>query len=193
MDQQYPVLQKFFDTVVWYGTPFVEEFLNQNSESLRFECNKSIWEKNGIGFKSKAHIALLHNDLEYLLAYICYRFAEPGNYSFVIPIYENEINDNYEALTLLKIWLMTNVKARHCFTIFGISVDHFLSEKELSEYSKFGISHIDGISSRLARIILGIDFINKNKKLGIDYKHSCEMLGFDPYNWLNSHYCDGIN
>ena len=70
------ILQNFFDTVVWYGTPFVREFIDNHAEDLRADCSKDIWEKKGLGFKSTAHFAVLENDYQYLLAFVTYRFAE---------------------------------------------------------------------------------------------------------------------
>lgn len=183
-----PLLQQFFDNVVWYGTPYVENFLKEHSSKLMKECNREIWEKRGLGFKPKAHFKWFQNDYQYLLAYIVYRFNDPGAYySFAIELYKKTVKDIYEASTLLEIWFMFTRNEKQSFTKFGFFSNHSLTENEINR-----LKHIkdyrDGISSRLAKILLGEDFIRKSH---LSYAECCDILGFDPDWLINSEYYDG--
>lgn len=182
-----PLLQQFFDNVVWYSTPYVENFLKKHSSKLMEECNRDIWAKRGLGFKSKAHFDWFQNDYQYLLAYIVYRFNDPGAYSFAIELYKKSVMDIYEASTLLEIWVMFTPKEKWSFTKFGISSNHSLTENEINR-----LKHIkdykDGISSRLAKILLGEDLMRKSH---LSYAECCDILGFDQDWLINSEHYDG--
>lgn len=97
-------LQTFFDTVTWYGSPFVKNYLTDHKEDLLSQCHKDIWTQKSVGFKKDAHLSILQNDYQYLLAYIIYRFADLGVYEFVKKLYKDSIADIPEAIALLKIW-----------------------------------------------------------------------------------------
>ena len=100
-------LQTFFDTVTWYGSPFVKNYLTEHKRDLLCQCHKDIWNQKSVGFKKDAHLSILQNDYQYLLAYIIYGFADLGAYEFVVELYKDSIADVHEARALLKIWELT--------------------------------------------------------------------------------------
>ncbi len=188
------ILQKFFDTVVWYGTPFVREFVDNHAEDLRADCSKEIWKKKGLGFKPTAHFAVLENDYQYLLAFVTYRFAELGAYEFVLPLYERAISHISEAVNLLKIWKLTSPKFRCCFTEFGVSCG-LLSEEVKKEFKKIVNENANLVCGKLAKILLDESYIREQELSGRDIKSILNELGYNDglslTRIINSPLCDG--
>lgn len=188
-------LQDFFDTVVWYGTPFVKNFLNENKDALISECNKDIWEKNGLGFKLQAHLVQLENDYQYLLAFVTYRFAELGAYEFVKQIYKETISHIKEAANLLKIWELTDTKLRSCFTVFGVLCG-ILSDDVKNEFRIIANENPNLVCGRLAKILLDESYLHEQKLLGRNINEILYELGYENNGSLtlliNSPLCDGI-
>lgn len=187
-------LQEFFDTVVWYGTPFVKNFLEANKDSLSKECNKDIWKKKGLGFKLEAHINELENDYQYLLAFITYRFAELGAYDFVKQIYKETISHIIEAINLLRIWELTEIKQRYCFTVFGVGC-WILSADVKKVFKNIASQNPHLVSGRLAKILLDESYLHEQKLLGRDVNYIINELGYSDISeltcLLNSPFCDG--
>lgn len=187
-------LKIFFDTVVWYGTPFVREFIDKHTDDLRADCSKDIWEKKGLGFKPMAHFAVLENDYQYLLAFVTYRFAELGAYEFALPLYECAISHISEAFNLLKIWKLTNPKFRYCFTVFGVSCG-LLSEEVKNEFQQIASENTNLVCGKLAKILLDESYIHEQELSGRDIKSILNELGYNDDQSLtciiNSPLCDG--
>ncbi|MDE5845094.1 MAG: hypothetical protein K2H44_06905 [Muribaculaceae bacterium] len=187
-------LQEFFDTVVWYGTPFVKNFLEVNRDILTKDYNKDIWIKKGLGFKFQAHLSQLENDYQYLLAFITYRFADLGAYEFVKQIYKKTISHNIEAANLLRIWELTDVKLRYCFTVFGVAPG-ILSNEAKVEFESIAQENPNLVSGRLAKNLLDEHYIREQKLLGRTANGILEELDY-PNNMsltllINSPLCDG--
>lgn len=171
-------LQNFFDTVTWYGTPFVKNFLTNHKKALSTQCHKDIWAQKGVGFKKEAHLFILQNDYQYLLAYITYRFADPGAYEFVISLYKSSIAEIPEAIALLKIWELTEVKHRSCFTNWGVSCG-ILSDNAKSELRNiyYSAPH-NSTSGIVAKCLLHESYINEQRILGRSSDEAAKDLGY---------------
>ena len=187
-------LQEFFDTVVWYGTPFVKTFLDENMETLSGNCNKDIWRTKGLGFKFQAHLDTLENDYQYLLAFITYRFAELGAYNFVKQMYKETISHIKEAANLLRIWELTDTKLRSCFTVFGVSC-WILSDDVKKEFEIIATENPTLVCGRLAKILLDESYIHEQKLSGRNVDDILDELGYPDSSsitfLLNSPLCDG--
>ncbi len=187
-------LQEFFDTVVWYGSPFVRDFLSKNRVALSEACTREIWEKKGLGFKHQAHMNQLENDYQYLLAFVTYRFADLGAYDFVKHIYKEAISHIPEAVNLLRIWELTDTKFRSCFTTFGVSC-YILTNEVKCEFKHIASLYPDLVCGRLAKILIDESYINEQRLLGRDVNEIIIELGYSDISdltWrINSALCNG--
>lgn len=171
-------LQTFFDTVTWYGSPFVKNYLTDHKGDLLSQCHKDIWNQKSLGFKKDAHLSILQNDYQYLLAYIIYRFADLGVYEFVKELYEDSIADIPEARAMLKIWELTEVKHRECFTNYGVSC-WILSEDDKRELKDIYDKYPDNTSGFVAKCLLHESYINEQEMLGRSSDEAAKDLGYD--------------
>ena len=192
LSQNEITLNNFFSNVVWYGTPFVENFLNINRAKLEGQLNKKIWDNHPIGFKHQAHMNILKNDYQYLLAYVFYRFADLGSYKFAAGLYMNAISENQEAFNLMRIWELTPIKLRCCYTIFGIS-NGIIEYCVKNEFENIANTFPNQVSGRLAKAVLDISSYFSEISHGKSHEKAIKILGGrDPFKIINSEMCDGI-
>lgn len=192
LSQNEITLNNFFSNVVWYGTPFVENFLNINRAKLEGQLNKKIWDNHPIGFKHQAHMNILKNDYQYLLAYVFYRFADLGSYKFAAGLYMNAISENQEAFNLMRIWELTPIKLRCCYTIFGIS-NGIIEDCVKNEFENIANTFPNQVSGRLAKAVLDISSYFSEISHGKSHEKAIKILGGrDPFKIINSEMCDGI-
>jgi len=173
-------LHEFFDTVEWYGTPFVANFLTSHKNELEEERSLDIWKQKGFGFQKEVHIQILNNDFQYITGWISYSFAEPGAYEWVLNEYRKSILDILDAIAFLDMWLMFKWPEKMCFTELGITPAHLLTSDEICRLQTIYSHDENSPSAKFANYLLGEDFIHRKRLENIPLEQCYKMLGYIP-------------
>ncbi len=187
------LLKDFFSSIKWYGDPYIKGYLKSYESELRQTKNVNDWPS--ICYANTIHQSVLRNDYEFILAFVTYRFGDPGVYGWCVELYREEIDDNVDARNLLDIWFAFEAKFRmHIEYAFFSS----LTQKQrtlLEEISKNTTSLSSSIAQQILNRVktpsefheLASDFIKKkNEGYLVDNSIANEILSDFAKSWKES-------